>query len=110
MSRHPLFRRKSVSNIIKEAEAGQTDGHANHLRRTLTVRDLTFFGIAAVIGTGVFTAIGSASANGGPARTESADWSAHRSTPKARPHRPVSWPRGNDQAPRPTPGAPFVQP
>ncbi len=65
MSKHPLFRRKSVSAIINEAEKD----HASHdtgLRRSLNVRDLTFFGIAAVIGTGVFTAIGSASANGGP--------------------------------------------
>ena len=37
------------------------------LKRVLKVRDLTFLGIAAVIGTGVFTAIGSASYHGGPA-------------------------------------------
>ena len=35
--------------------------------KVLTVKDLTFFGIAAVIGTGVFTAIGSACFHGGPA-------------------------------------------
>lgn len=47
------------------------DGHghdnANEMKRVLTVKDLTFFGIAAVIGTGVFTAIGSACFHGGPA-------------------------------------------
>ncbi|HYM93805.1 MAG TPA: amino acid permease, partial [Chitinophagaceae bacterium] len=43
------------------------EGHAAGLRKVLGVRDLTFFGIAAVIGTGVFTAIGSASFHGGPA-------------------------------------------
>ncbi len=64
-----LFRKKSVHNILKEAEEGLTDSHGHHedLKRVLTVKDLTFFGIAAVIGTGVFTAIGSASFHGGPA-------------------------------------------
>ncbi len=64
-----LFRKKLVSTILKDAERGLTDGHGQHeeMRRVLTVRDLTFFGIAAVIGTGVFTAIGSASFHGGPA-------------------------------------------
>lgn len=64
-----LFRKKSIPTILKEAEEGLTDGHGHHegLRRVLKVKDLTFFGIAAVIGTGVFTAIGSASFHGGPA-------------------------------------------
>lgn len=64
-----LFRKKSIPKILKEAEEGLTDSHGVHseLKRVLKVRDLTFFGIAAVIGTGVFTAIGSASFHGGPA-------------------------------------------
>ena len=62
-----LFRKKSVENILKEAAAGEGDATAVGLKRVLGVRDLTFFGIAAVIGTGVFTAIGSASFHGGPA-------------------------------------------
>lgn len=64
-----LFRKKSIPTILKEAEQGLTDSHGHHegLKRVLTVRDLTFLGIAAVIGTGVFTAIGSASFHGGPA-------------------------------------------
>ena len=64
-----LFRKKSVPNILREAELGLTDshGHKEELKRVLKVKDLTFFGIAAVIGTGVFTAIGSASFHGGPA-------------------------------------------
>jgi basic amino acid/polyamine antiporter, APA family len=64
-----LFRKKSVPNILREAELGLTDSHGNkeELKRVLKVKDLTFFGIAAVIGTGVFTAIGSASFHGGPA-------------------------------------------
>jgi basic amino acid/polyamine antiporter, APA family len=68
---HPLFRKKSVPAILKEAAEGLTDAHGHHedLKKVLTVRDLTFFGIAAVIGTGVFTAIGTASFHGGPAVT-----------------------------------------
>jgi APA family basic amino acid/polyamine antiporter len=64
-----LFRKKSIPTILKEAQEGLTDGHGHHegLRRVLKVKDLTFLGIAAVIGTGVFTAIGSASFHGGPA-------------------------------------------
>ncbi|MDB5222705.1 MAG: amino acid permease [Chitinophagaceae bacterium] len=64
-----LFRKKLVSTILNDAERGLTDGHGHHeeMKRVLTVRDLTFFGIAAVIGTGVFTAIGTASFHGGPA-------------------------------------------
>ena len=66
---NPLLRKKSISNILKEAQEGLTDGHGHHegLKKVLRVKDLTFFGIAAVIGTGVFTAIGTASYHGGPA-------------------------------------------
>src|SRR5215210_2152300 len=66
---HSLFRKKSVDVILRDAEQGMGDGHGHkeELKRVLKVKDLTFFGIAAVIGTGVFTAIGSASYRGGPA-------------------------------------------
>src|SRR5215210_6968810 len=68
---HSLFRKKSVDVILRDAEQGMGDGHGHkeELKRVLKVKDLTFFGIAAVIGTGVFTAIGSASYRGGPAVT-----------------------------------------
>lgn len=56
-----LFRRKSVS-AITDAES-----HSEGLHRVLTVRDLTFFGIAAIIGAGSFSSIGSACFSGGPA-------------------------------------------
>jgi basic amino acid/polyamine antiporter, APA family len=39
------------------------------LVKVLGVRDLTFFGIAAIIGAGIFSTIGRASVNGGPAVT-----------------------------------------
>src|SRR5215510_4242737 len=53
-----LFRTKSVDRITRESEAG--DGHT--LKRTLTWLDLTMLGIGAVIGTGIFAAIGTATA------------------------------------------------
>src|SRR5438046_8751443 len=64
-----LFRKKSIPTILRDAQQGLSDseGHRTDLKRVLEVRDLTFLGIAAVIGTGVFTAIGSASYHGGPA-------------------------------------------
>ncbi|MBO9572864.1 MAG: amino acid permease [Chitinophagaceae bacterium] len=61
-----LFRKKSISKIINEAEQGLTDGHGNKLDKVLGVRDLTFMGIAAVVGAGVFSTIGAAAFNGGP--------------------------------------------
>ncbi|MBC7446697.1 MAG: amino acid permease [Hymenobacteraceae bacterium] len=46
-----------------------SDGHGvpGGLHRTLTVRDLTAFGVAAIIGAGIFSTIGRASFDGGPA-------------------------------------------
>src|SRR5665213_530042 len=65
-----LLRKKSIKKILADAEKGYTDSEGTaspKLNRALKVKDLTFMGIAAVIGTGVFTAIGSASFHGGPA-------------------------------------------
>jgi len=55
-----LFRRKSTEDILK--------GRASHeiLHKTLTVRDLTSFGIAAIVGAGIFSTIGTAASEGGP--------------------------------------------
>ncbi len=61
-----LFRKKSISKILSDAEAGLGDSHSIGLKKVLGVRDLTFFGIAAVIGAGIFSGIGSAASNGGP--------------------------------------------
>ena len=61
-----LFRKKSVDKIMAEAAAGQLD-HATALDKNLGVRDLTALGIAAIIGAGIFSTMGTASANGGPA-------------------------------------------
>src|SRR5215207_3877208 len=64
-----LFRRKSVDRILQDRQAGFTDAEHSEaaLHRTLGVRDLTAFGIAAIIGAGIFSTIGKASADGGPA-------------------------------------------
>lgn len=62
-----LFRKKSISTILKDAETGLSDAsHGGGLKRVLGVKDLTLFGVAAVIGAGVFSSIGKASYDGGP--------------------------------------------
>ncbi|MET3112611.1 APA family basic amino acid/polyamine antiporter [Pedobacter sp. CG_S7] len=61
-----LLRKKSISKIMADAEKGYGD-HEPSLSKTLGVRDLTAFGIAAIIGAGIFSTIGKASADGGPA-------------------------------------------
>ncbi len=62
-----LFRKKNVADILKKLEADQmSDAHVS-LGKHLKVRDLTAFGIAAIIGAGIFSTIGKASYEGGPA-------------------------------------------
>ncbi|MES2646215.1 MAG: amino acid permease [Bacteroidota bacterium] len=58
-----LFRKKSINT------AASDDVHPelhSGLNKVLGVRDLTFLGIAAVIGAGIFSTIGSAAFHGGP--------------------------------------------
>jgi amino acid transporter len=59
-----LFRKKSIAKI--NADATAAEGHDNGLKKILGVKDLTFMGIAAVIGAGIFSTIGTAAFNGGP--------------------------------------------
>src|SRR6476660_8831891 len=61
-----VFRRKSINVILNDQADGLTDGHSTGMKKVLNVRDLTFMGIAAVIGAGIFSTIGSAAFNGGP--------------------------------------------
>lgn len=61
-----LFRKKPLSVILEDAQQGNSDGHGQELKKVLGVRDLTFMGIAAVIGAGIFSTIGQAAYNGGP--------------------------------------------
>ena len=58
-----LFRRKSTKVAVQQGG----DGDHAELNKVLTVKDLTFFGIAAIIGAGSFSSIGSACFSGGPA-------------------------------------------
>lgn len=66
MSFSNLFRKKTVQDILKQVEKNEIDGHGS-LGKHLTARDLTAFGIAAIVGAGIFSTIGKASADGGPA-------------------------------------------
>lgn len=63
-----IFRKKSVEKVLADAAAGHSDAEHNTtaLNRTLGVRDLTAFGIAAIVGAGIFSTIGKASFDGGP--------------------------------------------
>ena len=58
-----LFRKKTVDQIMRDAHANESGG----LARILGVRDLVSLGIAAIVGAGIFSTIGLASYNGGPA-------------------------------------------
>jgi len=60
-----LFRKKSIEHILKDADRHL--GETTHMHRSLNVRDLTALGIAAIIGAGIFSTIGTAAATGGPA-------------------------------------------
>jgi amino acid transporter len=57
-----VLRKKSIDHIVNEL-ANSKDS----LKKNLTVLDLTSFGIAAVIGAGIFSTIGKACFSGGPA-------------------------------------------
>ena len=59
-----LFRTKKIESILSQ---GSDDPHGSEgLKRVLNVRDLTFFGIAAILGAGSFSSLGGAVFHGGP--------------------------------------------
>jgi len=58
-----LFRKKSLDKINIEFTESH---HQQGLKRVLNVKDLTFMGIAAVVGAGIFSTICKASFDGGP--------------------------------------------
>jgi amino acid transporter len=66
-----LFRVKPIDTILNEVEQHpdiiESHGNAEGLKRDLGVKDLTALGIAAVIGAGIFSTIGKACFDGGPA-------------------------------------------
>lgn len=63
MSKNTIFRKKNIQSVLSQSK----DGHSSGLVKVLGVRDLTSFGIAAIIGAGIFSTIGRASFEGGPA-------------------------------------------
>jgi APA family basic amino acid/polyamine antiporter len=60
-----LFRKKSVNVILSELNANEHS--SDRLGKHLGLRDLISFGVAAIIGAGIFSTIGNASHAGGPA-------------------------------------------
>ncbi len=60
-----LFRTKDIDVLTREAELSANS--PSQLRKALGVWDLTALGVAAVLGAGVFSTIGNAAADGGPA-------------------------------------------
>ena len=54
-----LFRKKSITKVIADAATGYNESEfETGLRKSLTVRDLSALGIAAVVGAGIFSTIG----------------------------------------------------
>lgn len=56
-----LFRKKSIDALIASSQQGRT------LKKELSALDLTFLGIGAIIGTGIFVLTGVGALNAGPA-------------------------------------------
>jgi amino acid transporter len=67
MSQNSLFRKKTVASIMAQVHANEASAEGHTLNKHLKIRDLIAFGIAAIIGAGIFSTIGQASAQGGPA-------------------------------------------
>ena len=63
MSFYNLFRKKSTTTIVQQG--GDGEEHTG-LNKVLTVRDLDFLGIAAIIGGGTFSDLGNGGYSGGP--------------------------------------------
>jgi len=64
-----LFRKKDIQSILEESQKKEFEFESHGgggLKRVLNVRDLTFFGIAAIIGAGSFSSLGDAVFKGGP--------------------------------------------
>ena len=61
-----IFRKKNLQDLNGEVSLHAGPEGTTGLHRVLNVRDLTLMGVAAVIGGGIFSTIGSAAYNGGP--------------------------------------------
>lgn len=60
-----IFKRKSISGILNELNEYESKNQS--LKKNLRLVDLVAFGIAAIIGAGIFSTIGNAAFYGGPA-------------------------------------------
>ena len=60
-----VFRKKSIESLRQHGPSDDMHG-GQGLKKVLGVRDLTFMGVAAVLGAGVFSTIGEAAFHGGP--------------------------------------------
>lgn len=60
-----VFRKKSIESLRQHDPSEDRHG-GQGLKKVLGVRDLTFMGVAAVLGAGVFSTIGEAAFHGGP--------------------------------------------
>ncbi len=65
MKLEQIFRKKTIGKIISDANIEK--GSLGNLHRNLNLKDLTAMAIAALVGAGIFSTIGNASAAGGPA-------------------------------------------
>lgn len=63
MNFNSLFRKKTTEDILSH---GDPSAEHHSLHKVLTVRDLTFFGIAAILGAGSFSSLAGAVYSGGP--------------------------------------------
>jgi len=61
-----IFRKKNLQDLSGEVSLHAGPEGTSGLHRVLNVKDLTLMGVAAVIGGGIFSTIGSAAYNGGP--------------------------------------------
>ena len=61
-----ILRKKTLQDISNEISLHDSAQEGAGLKKVLNVKDLTLMGVAAVIGGGIFTTIGSAAYNGGP--------------------------------------------
>lgn len=61
-----LFRTKKIESIIADGGGDSHGDEGGGLKRVLTMKDLTFFGIAAILGAGSFSSLGGAVFHGGP--------------------------------------------
>ncbi len=76
MKDNSIFRKKPIGALLQEVEKEvdfsvsdviNLEDKSGHLKRDLGVKDLTALGIAAIIGAGIFSTIGRACFDGGPA-------------------------------------------